>query len=194
MRTRTMAAAPAMAMMVIGSSASAFSGVATITTSATISTIAIRRNGAVLIMARIIRTDPPKPRIWRKGRRPSRAAAGGSGQQRAAVQVVHGGQHPVQVRPPDERGEPEGLLPDRDEQGADHGPAVVELQLLAAVVPDAAGAESGLIPVEQRGFEAGAPLRIPVHRHHVRDVASAAAHPPARPVDEADSARAAVSR
>ena len=47
MRTMTMAAPPMIAMITNGSIASAFSGVATMTTSTTISTIAIRRNGAV---------------------------------------------------------------------------------------------------------------------------------------------------
>src|SRR6185295_205476 len=187
MSTMTMAAAPMMAMIVSGSMASAFSGVATITTSATSSTIAIRRNGAVFwIMARIIRIDPSKPRICRKG--------GGSGQERATVQLVDGGQQPVQVRPRDGRREPERLLPDGDQQSADHRPAIVELKLLAAVGPDAPGAQPGMVPVEQRRLEASATLRIPVHRHHVGDITDGTPHAPVRPVDEADAVGAGVPR
>src|SRR4029453_7300646 len=91
------------------------------------------------------------------------------------------------MRPPDRGRKPERLLPNRDRQVADDGEPVILPQALETVVGDTVSTESDVITLQESGFEPRAPLGIPVHRHHVREIGGGTSEPPVGPVDQANA-------
>src|SRR5215813_7476532 len=55
-------------------------------------------------------------------------------------------------------------------------------------------AKAGVVTLEESRLEAGAPLGIPVHRHHVREIGGGTSDPPAVPVDQNDAGGNTVAR
>src|SRR5215510_7603678 len=82
---------------------------------------------------------------------------------------------------------PERLLPDRDCQVADDGEPIILPQALETVVGDTVSAEACVITLEESSFKTHAPLGIPVHRHHVREIGGGTSDPPVVPVDQTNA-------
>src|SRR5262249_60806763 len=55
-------------------------------------------------------------------------------------------------------------------------------------------AKADVVTLEESRLEAGAPLGIPVHRHHVREIGGCTSDPPAVPVDQNDAGGTTVAR
>ena len=71
---------------------------------------------------------------------------------------------------------------------------VILPQAFETVVGHAVSAEAGVVTLQESSFKPSAPLGIPVHRHHVREIGGGTSDPPVVPVDQKNAAPVTPAR